>query len=68
VVAWCSRQQLMPICAASTAAAVLSSDPTTHEWEGKVVIAAGGHSGAWTSIGESVGAFRLAIEGETSHH
>ena len=43
------------------------ANPMTYEWEGKqfVVIAAGGHSGAGTSIGESVVAFRLAREGET---
>jgi quinoprotein glucose dehydrogenase len=42
------------------------ANPMTYEWEGKqyVVIAAGGHSGAGTSIGESVVAFRLATEGE----
>src|SRR5262249_12078233 len=42
------------------------ANPMTFEWEGKqyVVIAAGGHSGAGTSIGESVVAFRLAREGE----
>jgi quinoprotein glucose dehydrogenase len=44
------------------------ANPMTYEWEGKqfVVIAAGGHSGAGTSIGDSVVAFRLAREGETA--
>jgi quinoprotein glucose dehydrogenase len=42
------------------------ANPMTYAWEGDqyVVIAAGGHSGAGTSIGESVVAFRLAREGE----
>src|SRR5262249_49350631 len=42
------------------------ANPMTYAWQGDqyVVIAAGGHSGAGTSIGESVVAFRLAREGE----
>ncbi len=40
--------------------------PMTYEWKGEqfVVIAAGGHSEAGTSLGDSVVAFRLARDGE----
>jgi quinoprotein glucose dehydrogenase len=43
------------------------ANPMTYEWQGEqyVVIAAGGHSEAGTSIGDSIVAFRLAREGET---
>ncbi len=42
------------------------ANPMTYLWKGEqyVVIAAGGHSEAGTSIGDSVVAFRLAREGE----
>ncbi len=43
------------------------ANPMTYLWNGEqyVVIAAGGHSEAGTSIGDSVVAFRLARAGET---
>jgi len=43
------------------------ANPMTYLWKGEqyVVIAAGGHSEAGTSIGDSVVAFRLARAGET---
>jgi quinoprotein glucose dehydrogenase len=43
------------------------ANPMTYLWKGEqyVVIAAGGHSEAGTSIGDSVVAFRLAREGES---
>jgi quinoprotein glucose dehydrogenase len=43
------------------------ANPMTYTWNGEqhVVIAAGGHSEAGTSIGDSVVAFRLARAGET---
>jgi quinoprotein glucose dehydrogenase len=43
------------------------ANPMTYSWNGEqyVVIAAGGHSEAGTSIGDSVMAFRLARAGET---
>jgi quinoprotein glucose dehydrogenase len=43
------------------------ANPMTYMWDGEqyVVIAAGGHSEAGTSIGDSVVAFRLARAGET---
>jgi quinoprotein glucose dehydrogenase len=42
------------------------ANPMTYLWNGEqyVVIAAGGHSEAGTTIGESVVAFRLARQGE----
>ena len=42
------------------------ANPMTYDWKGEqyVVIAAGGHSEAGTSLGDSVVAFRLAREGE----
>ncbi|WP_316194707.1 pyrroloquinoline quinone-dependent dehydrogenase [Bradyrhizobium sp. SZCCHNRI3052] len=42
------------------------ANPMTYEWKGEqfVVIAAGGHSEAGTSLGDSVVAFRLARDGE----
>jgi quinoprotein glucose dehydrogenase len=42
------------------------ANPMTYAWKGEqyVVIAAGGHSEAGTSIGDSVVAFRLARAGE----
>jgi quinoprotein glucose dehydrogenase len=42
------------------------ANPMTYEWKGEqyVVIAAGGHSEAETSLGDSVAAFRLARPGE----
>jgi quinoprotein glucose dehydrogenase len=42
------------------------ANPMTYSWEGEqyIVIAAGGHSEAGTSIGDSVVAFRLARPGE----
>ena len=42
------------------------ANPMTYSWKGEqyVVIAAGGHSEAGTSIGDSVVAFRLARAGE----
>jgi quinoprotein glucose dehydrogenase len=42
------------------------ANPMTYEWRGEqyVVIAAGGHSEAGTSIGDTVAAFRLARTGE----
>jgi quinoprotein glucose dehydrogenase len=42
------------------------ANPMTYLWNGEqyVVIAAGGHSEAGTTIGESVVAFRLAHQGE----
>ncbi len=42
------------------------ANPMTYDWQGEqyVVIAAGGHSEAGTSLGDSVVAFRLAREGE----
>jgi quinoprotein glucose dehydrogenase len=43
------------------------ANPMTYSWNGEqyVVIAAGGHSEAGTSIGDSVVAFRLARAGES---
>jgi quinoprotein glucose dehydrogenase len=43
------------------------ANPMTYSWNGEqyVVIAAGGHSEAGTSIGDSVAAFRLARAGES---
>jgi quinoprotein glucose dehydrogenase len=43
------------------------ANPMTYNWNGEqyVVIAAGGHSEAGTSIGDSVVAFRLARAGES---
>jgi quinoprotein glucose dehydrogenase len=43
------------------------ANPMTYTWDGEqyVVIAAGGHSEAGTSIGDSVVAFRLARAGES---
>ncbi len=42
------------------------ANPMTYQWKGEqfVVIAAGGHSEAGTSLGDSVVAFRLARDGE----
>ncbi|MGJ4926211.1 pyrroloquinoline quinone-dependent dehydrogenase [Bradyrhizobium sp. HKCCYLS2038] len=42
------------------------ANPMTYEWNGQqyLVIAAGGHSEAGTTLGDSVVAFRLAREGE----
>jgi quinoprotein glucose dehydrogenase len=42
------------------------ANPMTYQWQGEqyVVIAAGGHSEAGTSLGDSVVAFRLARNGE----
>ena len=42
------------------------ANPMTYLWKGEqyVAIAAGGHSEAGTSIGDSVVAFRLARDGE----
>jgi quinoprotein glucose dehydrogenase len=43
------------------------ANPMTYQWHGEqyVVIAAGGHSEAGTTLGDSVVAFRLARDGET---
>jgi quinoprotein glucose dehydrogenase len=43
------------------------ANPMTYQWQGEqyVAIAAGGHSEAGTSIGDSVVAFRVARQGET---
>ena len=43
------------------------ANPMTYTWKGEqyVVIAAGGHSEAGTSIGDSIVALRLAREGES---
>jgi quinoprotein glucose dehydrogenase len=43
-----------------------AANPMTYEWKGEqyVLIAAGGHSEAGATIGDSVVAFRLAREGE----
>jgi quinoprotein glucose dehydrogenase len=42
------------------------ANPMTYQWKGEqyVVIAAGGHSEAGTTLGDSVVAFRLARNGE----
>jgi quinoprotein glucose dehydrogenase len=42
------------------------ANPMTYQWKGEqyVVIAAGGHSEAGTTLGDSVVAFRLARDGE----
>ena len=67
----------MPTCARLTASPVKNfrqgrlpvpgvANPMTYLWNGEqyVVIAAGGHSEAGTTLGDSVVAFRLARNGE----